>query len=115
MSASGLDQILPRILGESDLVYGGFSAGACVASYTLKWIHLADEPEKVAAGYSSTVIWEGLGLIDFYIVPHFRSSHPESELMENVVEYLKQNNMNYRTLSDGEAVIIDGKTIRVVG
>ena len=42
------------------IVYGGYSAGACVLTPTLKGIHLADEPDLTPAGYESMpVIWEG--------------------------------------------------------
>jgi dipeptidase E len=53
------------------------------------------------------VIWEGLGIIDYVIVPHYKSDHPESEIMEEVVEYLIENKIPYKTLRDGEVIIVE--------
>jgi dipeptidase E len=44
------------------LTYGGYSAGACVMTPTLKGIHIANEPGSNPESYSGRVIWEGLGL-----------------------------------------------------
>lgn len=112
MNKSGLDTLLPNLLQTSDLVYGGFSAGACVLSPTLKGIHLADEPEKIPA---TELRWEGLGLIDFCIAPHYRSNHPESPAMENVITYYKTHNIKYKTLHDGEAIRINQGKTELVG
>jgi dipeptidase E len=112
MNRSGLDKLLPHRLHMGDLIYGGFSAGACVLSPTLKGIHLTDEPEKVA---KSELQWDGLGLIDFCIAPHYRSNHPESPAIEKVVEYFRTHNLKYRTLHDGEALRLVGTSIEKVG
>lgn len=115
MRESGLDVLLPKFLRDTDLVYGGFSAGACVLSPSLRGIHLADDPEKVPDGYSSTPIWEGVSVVDFYVVPHYRSEHPESAAMENVVDYLVQEKKRYFLLHDGEALVVEGEKIEKVG
>lgn len=111
MSKSGFDKILPELLTKMELVYGGFSAGACVLSPTLRGTHLVDEPEKVPA---TELQWDGLGLIDFCIAPHFRSNHPESDAIENVVAWYEKNNVKYQALRDGEAIrIYQGQTEKV--
>jgi dipeptidase E len=115
MRESGLDKMLPEILESENIVYGGFSAGACVLCPSLRGIHLGDEPEKVATGYPSEVIWDGIGLIKFYIVPHYRSPHPETEAMEKVSEYYKTNGLEHYNLQDGQAIVVDGSQIEVVG
>lgn len=116
MKESGLDLLLPEILRNSDCVYGGFSAGACVTSPSLKGIHLADEPEAVPEDYpTKEVIWNGLGLVDFYIVPHYRSKHSESAMMESVVASYQGGNLPFYTLSDGEALVVDGKKVLKCG
>ncbi|HEY1687153.1 MAG TPA: Type 1 glutamine amidotransferase-like domain-containing protein [Tepidisphaeraceae bacterium] len=116
MRLSGLDAWLPRQLREGRIVYGGFSAGACIAQPSLRGIHLADDPTALPSGYPPfDTIWDGLGLIDFHIVPHYCSPHPESPQMEAVVEYHKAHGQPYRTLSDGEAIVVDGDDVEVVG
>lgn len=105
MAKSGLDRLLPHLLMQESLVYGGFGAGACILGPTLKGIHLVEEIDKVPA---SELRWEGLGLIDFCIVPHFRSPHPKSPAMEKVVDYYNEKRIKFQTLQDGEAVTIVG-------
>lgn len=115
MRASGLDVLLPELLAGGELVYGGFSAGACVASPSLAGIALADHPEREAAGYPSDVPWDGLGLIGFYVVPHYRSDHPESASMEAVVAYYEEHGLPHVDLRDGQAVVVSGPSVEVVG
>jgi len=115
MRESGFDQLLPHLLEKADIVYGGFSAGACVLVPSLRGIHLADEPEKTASGYNSEIIWDGLNLVDFYFVPHYRSVHRESQMMEDVIQYYENHHMKYYALADGEALVINGSTFECVG
>ena len=113
MRETGLDQTL---LANRDVVYGGFSAGICVLSPSLHGIHLGDEPYKIPDGYPSDVIWNGIGVIDFYIVPHFRSPHPESGATEKVAEHYENAGLPHYRLRDGEAIVVeDGCTVEIVG
>lgn len=108
---SGFDVILQESEREREgLIYGGYSAGVCVICPTLDGIHLADEPELNPAGYTGEVIWSGLGLYPYCIVPHYRSDHLESELMEGVVDHLIHNKTPFIALHDGEAVTFDTLT-----
>jgi dipeptidase E len=52
-------------------------------------------------------LWDGLGLIDYSFAPHYRSNHPESEMVEKAVGYMKNKHMSFKTLQDGEVVIDD--------
>ena len=104
MKQSGLDTALLE-LGNDAFVYAGYSAGACVVTPSLKGVHLADEPETVPEGYSREVIWDGLGLVPFCIVPHCRSDHPESERCEAVAGYYLEHKVPFVALRDGEVCI----------
>lgn len=115
MRQSGLDALLARRLADDSLAYGGWSAGACVAGSTLRGLHLMDEPELVTPGYDREIIWEGMGLADFAIVPHFASDHPEAQAADRAVAYLDANAIAYRTLRDGQAILRRGDRIEVVG
>lgn len=112
---SGLDQLLPSLLQQSQLVYGGFSAGACVVSPTLKGLDLVDPPDEIPSGYPAEVMWQGVGLVDFHIAPHFQSPHPESAAIDDVVAYFEEHRMPYHALKDGEAVVVDGGEVEMVG
>ncbi|RYE83887.1 MAG: peptidase E [Hyphomicrobiales bacterium] len=105
MKQSGFDDVIIGMLDRDDIVYGGFSAGAVVAAPTLRGIELMDDPAEVPAGYEADVTWDGLGLIDYSIVPHFRSSHRESAAAERAVRHLCGRGMRYRALRDSEVIV----------
>jgi dipeptidase E len=105
MMQSGLDCILRERVLAGTLVYGGWSAGAVVAGPTLRGIELMDDPEAVVDGYISEPVWDGLGLVDFSIIPHFQSPHPEAEAAARVVAWMTKKGLPFRALRDGEAVI----------
>ncbi len=105
MKQSGFDDVITDMLDRDEIVYGGFSAGAVVAAPGLEGIHLMDDPDEVPAGYDPEPVWEGLGLIDHAIVPHFRSPHPESAAADRAVRHLGGRGLRYRALRDGEVIV----------
>jgi len=106
MRQSGFDQIAPKLVLNNRLVYGGFSAGAVVATKTLEGIEIVDDPKQLPEGYDSKIIWEGLGFYDESIAPHFKSDHPESAAIDKVVAYFEEKKMPYAALPDGEAIVV---------
>lgn len=50
----------------------------------------------------------------YYIVPHYRSDHPESAMMENVVSYYEEKKLPFYALKDGEALVVNGTKIEKV-
>jgi dipeptidase E len=110
-SLSGLDSILQKKLHEDDFVYSGYSAGICVLAPTLKGIDIADDPQAVPEGYSSEIIWTGLGFIPYCIAHHYRSNHFESELIEKSVVYFIEQKIPFLALRDGEALVLGSKTL----
>jgi len=92
---------------KSDFVYAGFSSGCCVLQESLKDIDIIDEPSMTKDAYGKEPIWEGVGVLNFALVPHFESDHPESERAGLTADYYKKNNIKYRTLKDGEVIILN--------
>jgi dipeptidase E len=113
MNESGFDQILPELL-KKNITYGGFSAGACVLAPSLKGIEFADDPKEVPQNYPQPILWDGLKLIDFHIVPHYQSSFLESSALDQVVDFYKTHQMPYQTLRDGEVIIIENNNLRIL-
>jgi len=105
MKQSGFDEIIKDYVGKETLVYAGYSAGVCVLSQTLKGLELVDDPHIVPAGYKSEIIWEGIGLINYSVAPHYKSDHPESEAVEKEVDYFIDNKIPFVALHDGEVII----------
>ena len=109
LKRSGLDALLLERLGDDSMAYGGYSAGACVCGPTLRGLELVDD-----VGAVPKPVWTGLGLVEFSLLPHYRSDHPESKDVERVVEYLRVHAMPFRVLRDGQALIVRDRSLRVV-
>jgi dipeptidase E len=108
MHQSGFSNVIREMLDADEIAYGGFSAGSVVATPTLRGIESMDDPAQIADGYPPEAMWDGLSLVDFSIVPHYRSDHPEAEHAESAVNYMRAHNMPFRTLADGDVFIVDG-------
>jgi len=107
MEKSGFASILPEKLKDDSLVYGGYSAGACVLGPTLMGIDLCDDVSVVQEVYGEEVVWDGLGIVPFTIAPHYDSDHPESDLIDEVINYYYENDIEHIKLRDGETFFID--------
>jgi len=105
MKASGFDDLITGMLDNDEIVYGGFGAGAAVAAPGLCGMQLFDGEGEVPHGYDPETVWEGLGLIDHAIVPHYRSPHPEAASAERAVRHLSGQGLRYRALRDGEVIV----------
>ncbi len=68
---------------------------------------IVDDSTDTPYQEQNTVIWEGIGLIDYVFLPHFDSEHPESSAIDKEIEFCKVNNMPYKALRDGEALIFE--------
>ena len=103
MKLSGFDIYLNDNFANSKLLYIGYSAGSCVLAENLDGLQLVDEP--INPYNNNDIIYEGVGLLNYCIAPHYKSNHKESELIDKVVEYMEKNNRSYKPLSDGEVII----------
>ncbi len=106
MRQSGFDNIIKKLIRTDAITYGGFSAGVVILSKDLHGLDITDNPNVVPVGYDKEIIWDGLDIIDFSVAVHYQSDHPESHLTDKEIEYYKTNNIPYKTLRDGEAIII---------
>jgi len=106
MELSGFDKWLKKNRKLSGVLYGGYSAGTCVLCPSLQGLELVDSTTHKPYGDKVEVVWDGLGIIDYLIVPHFNSDHPESKSIRKVVKYCDSNDITYKTLKDGEAMVV---------
>lgn len=102
---SGLDNILVEGTAAGSLIYGGWSAGACVAGSSLRGVHVMDDPPLTPDGYDPAIIWDGLGLVDFIIVPHVWSLHPETLAAHAAARWLKAEGLPFKSIRDGEVIV----------
>lgn len=105
MKLSGFDNYLRKISRDKKYLYIGYSAGSCVLSKSLKGLDIVDEPINLYN--NDKILDEGIGLLNYNIAPHYKSNHKESILIDKVVEYFEKNNIEYKTLKDGEVLIED--------
>lgn len=103
MQLSGFDLYLKENYNNDDLLYIGYSAGICVLYPSLVGLELVDN--KINIYNSDKIIEEGVGIIDYSIAPHYKSDHPESASIDNLVRFFEKNKVKYKTLSDGEVII----------
>jgi dipeptidase E len=113
MKQSGFDNVVRDLLETDAVAYGGYAAGAVVAGPNLRGLELMDDPFELPEGYDEPLVWSGLGLTPFAIVPHYRSRHPEAASAEKVVSYMRARRTRYRALSDGEVIVQIGNFERL--
>lgn len=112
LSCSGADRLLTAALREDGLVYAGYSAGPCVLAPTLRGLEAVDDPGDVARVYRADVRWDGLGILDYAIVPHCQSpGHPETTACDLLAARYQRTGVPHRTLRDGQAMVISGSTV----
>ncbi len=114
MRSSGFDSIITTMLEHDAIVYGGYSAGVAMLGPSLQGIELIDDPNTVPPGYTPDIIWESLGVLPYAVAPHYRSNHPESPAIEALVQYYIDNHIPFIALRDGEAIVVDGKTMEIL-
>lgn len=104
---SGFDQLLLKELSKrEEFVYGGYSAAGCVLSPSLTCYQIVDKPSVFPYVENREILWDGLGMIDFAFMPHFDSDHRESADIDKEVQLCKENNVPFKTLRDGEVLIL---------
>ena len=57
-------------------------------------------------------MYDGLGILEFVPAPHYKSDHPESHLVDKVVEIFEEKKIKYKPLKDGEVIVVDRKIER---
>ncbi len=107
MKLSGLDSILKDLAGQNiNILYGGYSAGTCILGQTLEGLNFVDDPD-VNPYDNKEPIWDGIGILDYTIVPHYKSDHPESKKIDEALEHMGKNKIPFKALRDGEVIIIE--------
>lgn len=108
MELSGADEVLSRRIKDDSIIYAGYSAGGCVLSSTLLPLAVMDDPSVVEKVYGKPAVTTGLKILDYVLVPHFESDHPESAAATKAVLEMEKARESYTAISDGEVLVIDG-------
>lgn len=113
MKLSGFDNMFNELHFKKDFFYGGYSAGICVLSDSLKYIQFVDNSNDFPYKEIKETVWDGLKLFNYGILPHYKSNHPESEAIEKAVKRCIDNKWPFKTLKDGEVLISDKGIIKI--
>ncbi len=111
MKYSGFDEYIKGVSKKGNYLYSGYSAGICVLSQDLSGLDLVDEPINPYS--DEPILYEGLGLLDYVPVPHYKSNHPESALVDKVVNLFNEKGIKYKALKDGDVIVQDTEKERV--
>jgi len=103
MYLSGFDEYLKTIENNTNYLYAGYSAGICVLAKDMHGLDICDDPD--INPYDIDTIWEGLGYFDYIFLPHYKSNHKETKLIDDSVEYCNKHNIKYKTLHDGDVIV----------
>ena len=115
LAVSGGDAVLTDLLARDAIVYGGYSAGACVLAPSLHGLELCDEPDDVPATYGVPARFDGLGLLDRPFVPHLDSpDHAETELVATVAARYRAEGVAFHALRDGQGLVVDGDLVELL-
>lgn len=105
MKLSGFDEIFQELRAKEDFLYGGYSAGICILSDSLKSIENVDEPNNFPFEGINQPIYEGLGVFHYSFMPHYDSDHFESKAMGEEIQRCIDNKWLFKALRDGEVII----------
>lgn len=109
INKSGLKDLLPELLKTK--VWVGISAGTIVATPSLFLSTSEKEPLKKI---DETTYDDGLGLVNFLVVPHMNNI----DFPENTFEYIENESKKVTqavyALDDHSAVMVDGQNIEVI-
>jgi dipeptidase E len=108
LNYSGLDKWLYDAVRKNEIILGGESAGAIIMGPTLKYSEVdtdEDSPNYIPEGYDKEVIWNGLDFITYVAVPHYKT--PDYIGIDEYIENLEKDKIPYKTMTDGQAILIN--------
>ena len=103
---TGTDGLLKKELANGKLMIGE-SAGAIICAPTIHYIEQMDEkPEDYSQEDDA-----GLGLINFYVLPHYLTA-PFKKVTEKILAGF--SDLNIRPINNKQAIVVDGSVSRVL-
>lgn len=110
---SGFDKIIKNELERDNIVYSGSSAGSMIMTPDFKYYAQGDRLKVKAPGYPDEIIWDGLGLIEQYICPHYSTvGHEEVSKMRK--EAFDKDGVSYLLLDDSDVYLVNGNSKEIL-
>ncbi len=107
MQKTNFGNIIKERLNQGAL-YIGCSAGSVVACPNIDFIEKMDNPSE-----SDLKDCSGLGLIDFYVMPHTDHSEYGSQA-RSILKDMEENNYNVVGLKDDQALFVNGDEKKIL-
>lgn len=108
---SGFSEVIKDRIEKNKIVYIGESAGATILGPTLYALEVVDDKSIQKYFDGDYTIDTGLHVLEYVILPHYMSDHPESYLIEEVIKEYKKKSIDFKVLRDGEVLIIDDQNM----
>lgn len=110
LARTGADVAITALLAEDCLVYGGWSAGACVLAPSLEGLETVDDVAVV-----DHPVLTGLGLLDRPVVPHLVSpGQPDSGPCDRLAVTYASRGQRIWPLRDGDVLVVQGTDERLL-
>ncbi|HVS78964.1 MAG TPA: Type 1 glutamine amidotransferase-like domain-containing protein [Candidatus Saccharimonadales bacterium] len=109
LNYSGIDKYLGDAVRKNEVILGGESAGAIIMGPTLKYSETEeneDSPFYTPRPYQKETIWEGLDLVSYVPVPHYKTAGYIG--IDEYIEKLEKTKIPYKKMTDNQAIIING-------
>ena len=107
LKRSGADRIIAREAAKGKL-YIGESAGAIAACPDIGYSAEMDVPGKAP----ELTDYTGMGLVDFYVVPHL--GHPEMGPAANAIIERYSLKLGLKVIDDHQAILIEGDKVSIL-
>ena len=107
LKRSGADQIIAREAAKGKL-YIGESAGAIAACPDIGYSAEMDVPGKAP----ELTDYKGMGLVDFYVVPHM--GHPEMGPAANSIIEKYSSVLGLKVIDDHQVILIEGDKVSIL-
>lgn len=95
MKYSGFDIFLNKISFNPNYLYIYYSTGSYILSKNLKVLDIVDEPINFYND-NDKISYEGIGLVDYVFIPHYKSNYHKVNLIEEVVKKVKRKILNLK-------------------
>ena len=107
LKRSGADKIIAQEV-EKGKLYIGESAGAIAACPDIGYSAEMDVPEKAP----ELTDYTGMGLVDFYVVPHL--GHPEMGPGAELIIEKYSSELNLKVINDYQAILVKGDKVGIL-
>ena len=106
LKRTGADKVIIEEINNGKL-YIGESAGAMITSKNIEYVKLMDNAEKA----QNLKNFDALGLIEFYIVPHYKN-FPFQKISQKIIDTYSDD-LELQPISNNEAVLVEDDKINI--